>query len=125
MDEIVRVMTCLASFVSGHLEPVEYSMSEDYEENYDDNDDEINQDTIDVSWDMSSSQINGYPVNGINNDKIDLLNQPQQLKTIQNSQEFGDSNINHNFPQMKPTSNNNRFQPLHVECDPVSFFFFM
>ncbi|KAG8039543.1 hypothetical protein G9C98_008186 [Cotesia typhae] len=124
MDEIVRVMTCLASFVSGHLEPVEYSMSEDYEENYDDNDDEINQDTIDVSWDMSSSQINGYPVNGINNDKIDLLNQPQQLNTIQNSQEFRDSNVNHNFPQMKPTSNNNnrdsinRFQPLHVECDP-------
>ncbi|KAH0563717.1 hypothetical protein KQX54_005008 [Cotesia glomerata] len=63
-------------------------MSEDYEENYDDNDDEIDQDTIVVS------------------------------------QEFRDSNVIDNFPQMKPTSNNdnrdsnNRFQPLHIECDP-------
>ncbi|KAH0534497.1 hypothetical protein KQX54_004589 [Cotesia glomerata] len=70
----------LSSFIRQRtFRTVEYSMSEDYEKNYDDNDDEIDQDTIDVSWDMSSSQINGYKVNGINNDsKIDLLNQLQQ-----------------------------------------------
>ncbi|XP_053598761.1 mitogen-activated protein kinase kinase kinase 7 [Microplitis demolitor] len=127
MDEIVRVMTCLSTFVSGHLEPVEYSMSDDYEENYG-NDDEIDQDTIDVSWDMSSSQINGDSINGINNDnKIDLLSQSQQSKTIQNSQDFRDSNVSHNLSPIKSiNSNNNRdsndgFQPLHVECDPSAW----
>ncbi|XP_066594510.1 mitogen-activated protein kinase kinase kinase 7 isoform X2 [Prorops nasuta] len=148
MDEVVRIMTELSEFFSGHMEPVEYSLSNDWEEQQDDKND-----TLDMASTLNS-RLNGSIVNGTilahkaNNsiedmDSISLLPQTVQgqesnnkVDKNQNSQSYKAvskpaSSYSPHYPELASNSNltmkkilpQMNLSPLHVECEPNAWDF--
>ncbi|XP_076235317.1 mitogen-activated protein kinase kinase kinase 7 [Calliopsis andreniformis] len=124
MDEVVKIMTTLSQFFSGHLEPVEYSRSvesEEVNENHMPKDD-----TLDVTSTLDS-QVNGYTANGTIRASLPVSKEKPE---IQNGKD-GSSNPFYNYRDVPRNSSNNplnntatkqtnnkNFTPLHIDCDP-------
>lgn len=121
MDEIVQVMTHLSQFVTGHDQPVEYSHS--FSEDMDLDEETIDHDTMDITWNTNSSQVNGDPeINGFSNTDQNR----RKLLELKNNPGFSTVDSRDHEPQPatpsirnKTVEQNNTFAPLHVDCDPV------
>ncbi|XP_076637858.1 mitogen-activated protein kinase kinase kinase 7 [Colletes latitarsis] len=123
MDEVVEIMTTLSQFFSGHLEPVEYSLSVESEEISDNH--VFKDDTLDVTSTLDS-QVNGYAANGTMRVSVPVSKEKSEIPNGRDSSStpFYDfrnvscknNNSLDNTTHKKLQSKN--FAPLHIDCDP-------
>ncbi|XP_012253187.2 mitogen-activated protein kinase kinase kinase 7-like isoform X2 [Athalia rosae] len=134
MDEVVRIMTSLSEFFSGRLDPVEYTLSSEVDE------DDGCDDTLDMPSTLDS-QVNGSVSNGTNQtptpmdsqimseiqfshpdvDSLESQNNPRPTSQISGKTEVTPQRPPRGIPVVQrnrplPVSNYHSV-PLQVECD--------